>query len=167
MKPQDDDVVLLILIALVVGLALFLVVVLPVSAEARDTERTACLHLVPAVVVRVIDGDTFVVQAHIWDRQIWEGAIRPRGIDAPEVHSRCQEERTAAARATAALAELLPAGTTVLLCNPQADVYPGRANASVLLSDGTTVSGVLLERGVVRPYDGKHKRPPWCTENER
>ena len=140
---------------------------LPLMAHGEEiapSMLTVCQHLVPAAVMRVIDGDTFVVQARIWEHQIWEGSVRLRHINAPETRSRCQEEREAAVKATAALTALLPTQTVVLLCNPTADVYPGRVDATVILRNGQTVSGLLLAQGVVRPYDWKKKRPAWCEE---
>ena len=128
----------------------------------ETTETILCAHVVPAIVVRVIDGDTFVVKAQMWPRQLWTGSVRLVGVNAPEVHSTCKEEGEAAARATDVLKGILPVDSPVLLCNPQEDVYPGRVDATVLTTTGRVVSAMLLEQGVVRPYDGKRKRPPWC-----
>ena len=133
------------------------------AAEDQTSSVILCLHLVPAIVVRIVDGDTFTTRAFMWAHQIWEGSVRLRGINAPETHSKCQEEKDAAVKATAALTEILPIGKAVLLCNPEEDPYPGRMDATVLLPSGKTVSSLLLALGVVRPYDGKKKRPPWCV----
>lgn len=138
------------------------------AVASADEDHTSsvilCIHLVPAIVVRIVDGDTFAVHAQMWAHQTWEGSVRLRGINAPETRSKCQEEKDAAVKATAALTEILPVGKAVLLCNPEEDPYPGRVDATVLLPSGKTVSSLLLDLGVVRPYDGKKKRPPWCKE---
>ena len=50
----------------------------------------------PAEVLRVIDGDTFVARVHIWPGMDVTTRVRLRGIDAPELHARCEEERSQA-----------------------------------------------------------------------
>jgi endonuclease YncB( thermonuclease family) len=65
---------------------------------------------VEATVVEVIDGDTFLAEAHIWPGQSVRVNIRVRGIDAPEMKSRCESERVAALHARAVLAELIGGG---------------------------------------------------------
>ena len=47
-----------------------------------------------AQVVEVIDGDTFRARVHIWLGQDSEMLIRLDGIDTPELHGRCAQERT-------------------------------------------------------------------------
>ncbi len=92
-------------------------------------------------VVRVIDGDTFVVE---YDGE--PTSVRIHGIDAPE---RGEPGHDAA---TAALRELI-AGQTVLLEFPaehKRDNF-GRLLARVTV-DGRDVGAVLLERGVAEPY---------------
>lgn len=141
-----------------------------VLAHADDEDpmptRTVCVHLLPGTVVRVIDGDTFVALVWVWPHQTWKGSVRLVGINAPEMHSKCQEEVDAAVKVKTALEEILPVGRPVLICNPKEDIYPGRVDALVLLSGGRIVSSMLLDQGVVRPYHGKKKRQPWCEEGQ-
>jgi Xaa-Pro aminopeptidase len=54
---------------------------------------------VRAELVRVIDGDTFIVDALVWPGHRVRVSIRLRGIDAPEMRSRCAAEKEAAIRA--------------------------------------------------------------------
>ena len=65
----------------------------------------------PADVVRVIDGDTFVARVHIWPGMDITTRVRLRGIDAPEMHARCDDERVKALAARDALEKLLAEGS--------------------------------------------------------
>jgi len=47
----------------------------------------------PAEVLRVIDGDTFEARVRIWHGMDVTTRGRLRGIEAPELHARCAEER--------------------------------------------------------------------------
>ncbi len=55
---------------------------------------------VHAQVTHVVDGDTFEARATIWLGQSIEVRVRIAGVDAPELHARCDEElaRAQAAR---------------------------------------------------------------------
>src|SRR5262245_42601354 len=65
---------------------------------------------VEATVVEVLDGDTFLVEAHVWPGQVIKVNVRVRGIDAPEMKSRCETEHLAALRARNVLSHLLGGG---------------------------------------------------------
>jgi hypothetical protein len=54
---------------------------------------------VEATVIEIIDGDTFLAEAHVWPGHSVRVNIRVRGIDAPEMKSRCERERLAALHA--------------------------------------------------------------------
>jgi endonuclease YncB( thermonuclease family) len=112
---------------------------------------------VAATVVRVIDGDTFVADAHVWPGETVQVSVRIRGIDAPELHSRCPRERIAAAEARDALAALLD-GQPVTISNIGGDKYYGRVLADVETGAGA-VAPVMLSRSLVRHYSGGRRRP--------
>ena len=114
---------------------------------------------VAATVVRVIDGDTFVAEAHVWPGETVRVSVRIRGIDAPELHSRCGEERVAAAVARDALAALLE-GQAVTISNVGGGKYYGRVLADVETSAGG-VAPAMLSRDLVRRYSGG-RRQPYC-----
>lgn len=114
---------------------------------------------VAADVERVIDGDTFVAVAHVWPGHDVRVSVRIRGIDAPEMRSRCPAERAAARRAQERLEALLSSGP-VLLGNVGGGKYYGRVLADVV-ADGRPAAGLLLEDGLARPYRGG-KRLPYC-----
>ena len=115
---------------------------------------------VAADVVEVIDGDTLRVSAHIWLGQRLETLVRLGGIDAPELHGRCEEERRMALAARKALARA--AGTTVLLFDVDYGKYAGRVTARVSTTGGQDLSALMLASGLARPYAGG-ARSTWCA----
>lgn len=128
------------------------------SAEAK--RRHDFEGPVTARVLDVLDGDTFLADAEIWPGQTLRVNIRIRGIDAPEMKSRCQAERDAALRAREALIGLVSGGA-VSLSNIGGAKYFGRVLADVSTESGEAVNDVLLASGLVRFYDGG-KRAGWC-----
>ncbi|WP_245444835.1 thermonuclease family protein [Pseudaminobacter soli (ex Li et al. 2025)] len=115
---------------------------------------------VAASVVEVLDGDTFVADAHVWPGQTIRMNIRIRGIDAPEMKSRCATEHSAALEARDVLAELLQGGE-VSISNIGSAKYYGRVLADVVTRDGEQVGPIMLHLGLARPYWGGH-RDGWC-----
>jgi len=115
---------------------------------------------VEARVERVIDGDTFEAIALVWPGHSVRVAVRIRGIDAPELRSRCAAEREAAQAARHALEDLL-AGAPVLLGNIGGDKYYGRVLADVIAHDGRPAAEILVADGLARLYAGG-ARPAYC-----
>jgi endonuclease YncB( thermonuclease family) len=115
---------------------------------------------VEARVVRVIDGDTFVAEALLWPGHRLAVTVRLRGIDAPELRSRCWRERRAAKVARAALEGMVGHGP-VAISNVAGGKYYGRVLADVITPDGTALAPALLALAVVRPYRGG-RRDTWC-----
>jgi endonuclease YncB( thermonuclease family) len=116
-------------------------------------------------VVRVVDGDTLVVRAHIWLGQEVETAVRLLGIDAPELKGRCPHERALAERARDRLAALV-AGGGVVLTDIHYDKYGGRVLARVSTLAAGDLGQVLLAAGLARAYGGR-ARQPWCPDPDR
>ena len=115
---------------------------------------------VEATVIQVIDGDTFLAEAHVWPGHSIRVNIRIRGIDAPEMKSRCESERLAALHARAVLSGLLGAGA-ISISNIGGAKYYGRVLADVSTPGGEVVSSLMLGKNIVRPYRGG-KRRSWC-----
>lgn len=115
---------------------------------------------VSARVLRVLDGDTFVAEIHVWFGQIITERVRIAGIDAPEIgsHARCVDEAEAAERSRQYLAGLLGRGP-VELHQVRRDKY-GRALALVT-AHGIDVPARMIEAGHARPYTGARRRG-WC-----
>ncbi|WP_246727835.1 thermonuclease family protein [Chelativorans sp. Marseille-P2723] len=108
---------------------------------------------VEAQVLRVIDGDTFVAEARVWPGQTITVSVRIRGVDAPELRSRCAREKAAGAKARAELEQMI-GGATVRIYNVSGDKYFGRVLADVVTAEDDAVADHLLERALARPYSG-------------
>ena len=118
-------------------------------------------HIVPATIIGVYDGDTITVRAQVWPNSYWEGKVRLRGVDTPELGGRakCPEEAEAALRARTLVQRYI--GQRVLVINPANGKYAGRIIADVITEDGKFLDEVLMEAGLAREYGGG-KRGTWC-----
>lgn len=136
------------------------------SSAARRAERPPTAERGPiagpvdAEVLKIVDGDTLTVRAHVWVGQSVETNVRLDGIDTPELHARCADER-AKAEAARALVRTLVADRRVRLHDVESDKYGGRVRARVRTTDGTDIADALVRAGLARPYHGEHRRP-WC-----
>jgi micrococcal nuclease len=121
-------------------------------------EAAAHRQMVPAELIRIIDGDTVEVRALIWLDQHVVTRVRLRGIDAPERDIRCPEENRRAEAAAAALGSLV-AGRGLFLTDITRDKYGGRVVARVLAGPQGDVGAALLSQGHARPYErGRRER---------
>ena len=128
------------------------------SVGAEGKERLAGPFV--AHVKAVIDGDTLAVEVPVWLGVALTTRVRLRGIDAPELHGRCQREKDLATQAKRRLAE--ETTPQVRLTNIEGDKYYGRVEADVTtVPDGLNLSDAMLASGLARPYDGG-KRGDWC-----
>jgi endonuclease YncB( thermonuclease family) len=114
----------------------------------------------PAEVLRVIDGDTFEARVHVWPGMEITTRVRLRGIDAPEIHARCDDERVKAQAAREALARILGEGAVGITQVGQ-DKYGGRVDASASTARTSDVSAAMLDGGFARRYSGG-RRESWC-----
>ena len=114
---------------------------------------------VVAEVLRVVDGDTLTVRAHIWIGQEVTTNVRLSGVNAPELSGRCEQERNLAEAARRFLAERVE-GRAVTLRKIGLDKYGGRVVATVEDSAGDLAAALLAARLAV-PYDGG-RRGSWC-----
>lgn len=115
---------------------------------------------VEARVLRIIDGDTFVAEAKVWPGHNVQTAVRIRGIDAPEMRSRCKAEKKAARRSRAVLARLIGDGPVIISAIGGAKYY-GRVLADVADARGRPVAATMLGLGMARPYNGG-RREAFC-----
>lgn len=165
-SPQKGSALLLAAVCFAAGLAAG-ALVLPVGGlEAspepirREPAATAPRGGHPADIMRVLDGDTFEARVRIWPGMEVTTRVRLRGIDAPEMHGRCDGERTKAVAARDALTKILNEGTVGISRIGQ-DKYGGRVDADVSTARTPDVSALLLERGLARRYFGG-RRESWC-----
>ena len=138
-----------------------IVAVFAAEAEARDEISGP----VAAEILRVIDGDTLLVEAQPWPQQKVEVYVRIRGIDAPELKSKCERLREAGIDAQRALEALTAQSRKIQLTHISGDKYFGRIVADVVLSDGRSAGGDLLLAGLVQTYDGGRKPRETCEVN--
>lgn len=117
---------------------------------------------IAADVLRVLDGDTVEVRAYPWPQQSVDVLVRLRGIDAPEIHSKCEAERARAQMARARLSRMFTGQKHVLLTDIGGDKYFGRVVANLGLEDGEDAASTLILENLVQPYDGGHKDHPFC-----
>lgn len=142
--------------------------ILAVMAAVFITEATARDEIsgpVAAEILRVIDGDTLLVEAQPWPQQKMEVYVRIRGIDAPELKSKCERIREAGFDAQRALEALAARSRRIQLTRISGDKYFGRIVADVLLSDGRNAGADLLLAGLVQTYDGGRKPREACDLN--
>jgi len=115
---------------------------------------------ITAEVVKVYDGDTIYVLAKPWPGILIKTKVRLRGIDTPEIRTKCKSEKDAAKLAKKALDKLIGGERIVHLHNVQLGKYAGRVIADVNVSLGDAAT-ILINAGYGRPYDGG-KRKSWC-----
>ncbi|MEO5373178.1 MAG: thermonuclease family protein [Alphaproteobacteria bacterium] len=136
-------------------LALALVGVVPAAGTEQPFEGP-----VWATVVRVVDGDTIAVRARIWLGQDVETMVRVAGVDAPELHGHCDEEKILARKAQA-FVEASVAGGSVRLRDVRYDKYGNRVVARVESPAGSDLADQLIAAGLGHAYQGE-RRLPWC-----
>jgi micrococcal nuclease len=145
-------------------LKLFSIVLLVLSSVPAFAARDEIEGPVSAKVIRIIDGDTLLVAATPWPQQTMEVYVRIRGIDAPEIHSKCAEVRKAALEARVALEQMISGAATIQLREIAGDKYFGRILANVTFADGRNPAQDLLSEGKVRAYDGGRKPQVVCAD---
>jgi endonuclease YncB( thermonuclease family) len=140
------------------------VLLAPAGRSAEPAVPAVAISVVrsgyPAEVLRVIDGDTFEARVRVWPGMDITTKVRLRGIDAPELHARCADEREKALIARDALTRILRQGAVGVALIGQ-DKYGGRVDAEVSTAETTDVSAALLAGGFARAYDGG-RRAGWC-----
>lgn len=112
-----------------------------------------------ASVVRVIDGDTAVLDVDLGFYLTCRMSCRLYGINAPELHA---PDPAPGEAARDRLAELLPAGQTVAVWSVKPDKYAGRFDGVVWLPSTLTrvpswpapgsVNSLMLDAGLAVPY---------------
>lgn len=118
---------------------------------------------VAADILRVIDGDTLLVEAIPWPQQRIEVYVRLRGIDTPELNASCPALRERAEAARQALIDMAGDTGTVWLRNIGGDKYFGRIVADVTFADGRDPAQDLQAAGLAVAYDGGRKPAIDCA----
>jgi endonuclease YncB( thermonuclease family) len=123
-------------------------------------EPTTLRLAYPVEVLRVLDGDTFEARVHLWPGLAITTRVRLRGIDAPELKARCEEERARAETAREALRRILEQGD-VGVAAVALDKYGGRVVADASTRVTPDVAAALIHAGSARRYVGG-RRERWC-----
>lgn len=102
---------------------------------------------IPAMVVRLIDGDTVVVHMEIMPGFVLhEAHVRVQGINAPEMNT------TAGKIAKMAAEVFLPINSVILLAMEDTDKY-GRMLAKITMSDGKSFGDLMVSTGNAVVYN--------------
>ncbi len=139
---------------------LLLVLLCPVLALA---EPVGVVY--DAVINRIIDGDTVVIQANYLPKPLKpEIAVRIYGVDTPEkgFRSKCPEEDVKGHAATDFTTAAIKASTKRQVSLLEWDKYGGRILGDIIL-DGKSLRKMLIDQDMAREYFGDAKKP-WCTQ---
>ena len=118
-----------------------------------------------AIILKVIDGDTFKAKVRLWNDLEKTASLRIRGIDTPELRGKCAQEKKLARQARAKLSQLF--GIKKRGDRPKVslqNVVPGKYHryiADVFTPEGQNVAETLVEAGLARLYR-RGKRAGWC-----
>lgn len=139
---------------------------LAAGAVAADVSR----NTYAAHVLRIIDGDSYVVEVELWPGMRQRTAIRLRGVDTPELSRPSKDcpahERRLAQQAKVAAKEVLEVAEHVTIANVAQGKFAGRVVADVQLHDGeggtSNLKSHLLETGLAVLYEGGARDTDWC-----
>lgn len=136
------------------------VCLLPVSAFGSTIDT-----IYPVRLLSITDGDTIRVQATIWPNLYKETSVRIYGIDTPEIHGKCEQERSLAASARDYVAEKLATADEIFIQNVTKDKYGNRVVADVLYKKNNRTHNLakeLIKQNLATEYFGKTKNKNWC-----
>jgi len=119
-----------------------------------------------AEVVRVIDGDTVEVRAHIWPEQTIVTTVRLADIDTPELRGHCEAEIEAAVRARTHVQGLVDqVGGRLWLRDVRLGKYAGRVLGRLETPQGLDFGRSLIGARLAVPYeDRRAQRVRLCRE---
>ena len=120
---------------------------------------------IKAKVLRVIDGDTIEVKAHIWVDQHIQTKIKLKNVQAPEIRGACDFEKDLAEQVqiTTFNATNSAFDYPVELRNIEYGKYAGRVLADVTNHEGKDLEQILFDKGLAQPTK-TGKRADWCGE---
>ena len=148
---------------LVILAAALAAVAMPAQAADYAMPAQAADYAWP--VVRVIDGDTIVVDASAdLPAELADLRVRLRGVDAPEKGHRaaCDAEREAADRVTAMVAKVLDAAETIVVRDPEWGKWGGRVVADVILDGEHSLPELLATFGHASRDGSLLAELGWC-----
>lgn len=113
-------------------------------------------------ITSIYDADTFRANIDGWPSVV--GArmpIRIKGVDAPEIRSRCEAEKLKAREAKQFTVAMLRNASAVRLDEIERGKY--FRLLAVVYVDDVNLGEALIAQGLARPYDGS-SRSSWCRE---
>jgi endonuclease YncB( thermonuclease family) len=131
----------------------------------RDVPTVPCKGVrTPCRVAKVYDGDTCTIVMILDGGTPFKISVRLNGIDAPEMRSKSELERSAAIAVRDRLAEMVT-DRIVWVYIMAWDKYGGRVRGEIYVGerDIESVSGILMAEGLVKEYHGA-KREEWRDE---
>lgn len=114
-------------------------------------------------VLRVIDGDTVVIDAPFLPKELGNTLrLRVHGIDTPEKapRARCVEESTKAQQAKQLTTKLINESNSIRVQLKKWDKYGGRVLGDIYVN-GKLLSSILIDNKLAVAYDGGTKSS-WC-----
>lgn len=114
-------------------------------------------------VLRVIDGDTVVVEAPYLPKPLPpEISIRVLGIDTPEkdFRAKCEDENIRGHMATEFTKNVVEHANSIKVSIVQWDKFGSRLDGDLII-DGQKLSKMLIDNGLARSYHGE-KKESWC-----
>ena len=119
-------------------------------------------------VVRIIDGDSYVISAPFLPRPLKQTLVlRIHGIDTPEAgwRARCNRERRLAGHARTLVDDWFQdAAGDYVVALQRWDKYGGRVLSNVY-GNQEGIDRYLLRHGCAVPYSGRGKRHNWCQND--
>lgn len=110
-----------------------------------------------ATIVRVIDGDTLVVNLPCDIDLICSNVpLRVMHIDTPEIRGKCHKEKQLAQQAKAITSSMFKEGSTIIIASAKRDKFYR------ILADVPALSKRLIDEGFARRYEGGVKSS-WCN----
>ena len=103
-----------------------------------------------AKVIRVIDGDTVVLDIDLGFTIHWKSSCRLYGINTPELNSRDKDEKLKALEAKNFLIQELPVGSDVVINSKKLDKY-GRPLVEIM-NNNININQELLVLGLAQEY---------------
>lgn len=113
-------------------------------------------------VKKVLDGDTFQIEWPCLPKELSTISIRIKGIDTPEIHTKCDLEKERGLYAKAMLSNTIE-GKEVIISNCEWDKFGGRWDCDVKTSRGDIASN-FINNGLAIPYYGEKKTHDWCSK---
>ena len=131
----------------------------PVMTVGQDSDSSYGTVSVSRII-RVIDGDTFVVDIDQFPDLIGKNiSIRVNGIDTPELRGKCDNEKSLAVKAKERVETLLKTSDTIMLENLSRGSF-FRIVADVMI-DGVSLGELLLKENLAAIYQSNDNNK-WC-----